>query len=142
MKRKIALLLALLCLLSTCLCACGNSKLTATTPDETISAEDDGTYILLYREQVFSSGNTRYTCQYDKNYNYIGEEITFNNGNEAVGNITYLYDSNNHLIERTDAKYTMGGQSGKRTETYSYDEDGNCISYEEKWNNDKLLYKA
>ena len=111
MKKRIAFLLALACLLS--LCACHQ---------EAVSSKDEYVTVYLPSEKIFDDGRTE-IFTYDENGNLI-EEVTYHNGVEG-GRHTYTYDSNNHMLGEIFYNYGIE----YRRDSYVYDENGNLTEY-------------
>ena len=130
MKRWIALLLALVCLLS--LCACGddsgldsgskNSRPEESTPVPTTTKGEESEYVTVYlpAEKAYASGES-YHYTYDEDGNKIGY-IVCEDGEEDY-RYTYTYDENANLLE------TIGHKDGVAVSrvTYTYDEKGKLL---------------
>lgn len=111
MKKWIAFLLALACVLS--LYACNSKKM---------AEEDMYVTVYLVSEKVFDDGRTC-SFTYDE-YGNQTEEVYYHSGREG-GRITRTYDKNNHIIE--EVFYNYGTEY--RRDTYTYDENGNLTEY-------------
>ena len=114
MKKWIAFLLALTCLLS--LCACSN--------EENAEEETKSKYVTVYLpvEKIYDTGES-YTYAYDENGN-MTEKTYSENGIEAYRYI-YTYDENGNMIEIFRCKNGISVLSA----TFTFDENGNKTVY-------------
>lgn len=137
--KKIAILLTLTILLQAALCACGNMR---TSPmhnngntgnseaEQTLENSKPNVWILVSREHILTNGEkTTTTYNYDKNHNYLSTVILKADGTEVTSGSTYLYDDYNNLIEKKGIYSNAKGDSWCEIDSYTYDENGNCIEY-------------